>query len=460
MNLHQLLRPTAVGLLLFASVELVPAFADTFVDLRTMVISDSMPSGGYPGCSAAYTGTSSVEASFTCTLTVPSSTIPDAFEPKTFLGDVAFDTGLGPYGIGVGVVIRSSGVNYNRSYQVYSRGYGTWSQGAVVVGATGAGFVDVSLESGRLHEAWVRLSLWNMEVVTNDFGITVWENPWEDGHYTSLPIRIPVTFGVPYMLSGATNVAVCGTYDGLCGADKSPGLAYVSDLKFFDADGNPLPNAKVVVGDSIPPLTMANPTPGPNGSGWNTTSVTINLNATDNPGGSGVKQIELALGGAQNTGWQVRPGNTSVTISAEGTTVLSYGATDYAGNRETTKTLSVNIDNTPPVISGMPAPGCVLWRPNGRMVQVATIKAADALSGLTPGSFKVTGTSNEPSDPSNPDIVITPNGSGGYVVQLRADRLATGTGRTYTLNATAGDLAGNIATATATCTVPHDQGSN
>ena len=92
------------------------------------------------------------------------------------------------------------------------------------------------------------------------------------------------------------------------------------------------------------------------------------------------------------------------------------------------------------------------------MVQVATVTATDALSGLAPGSFKVTGSNNEASDPNDPDIVITPSGSGGFVIQLWADRLGSGTGRVYSLNATAMDLAGNIGTATATCTVPHDQG--
>ena len=46
------------------------------------------------------------------------------------------------------------------------------------------------------------------------------------------------------------------------------------------------------------------------------------------------------------------------------------------------------------------------------------------------------------------------------VVQLRAERLGTLGDRIYTLTATAKDLAGNTATAKATCTVPHDQGSN
>jgi hypothetical protein len=106
----------------------------------------------------------------------------------------------------------------------------------------------------------------------------------------------------------------------------------------------------------------------------------------------------------------------------------------------------------------MPPAGCTLWPPNGKFVQVADVKASDALSGLAPGSFGVTATSNEPSDPATSDIAITPDGSGGFTVQLRADRLGTGNGRVYTLTATAKDLAGNTATGTGTCLVPHDQG--
>src|SRR5579863_2385856 len=38
-------------------------------------------------------------------------------------------------------------------------------------------------------------------------------------------------------------------------------------------------------------------------------------------------------------------------------------------------------------------------------------------------------------DPADPAIVITPTGSGGFVVQLQADRLGNGTGGVYTLTA-------------------------
>jgi hypothetical protein len=143
-------------------------------------------------------------------------------------------------------------------------------------------------------------------------------------------------------------------------------------------------------------------------------------------------------------------------LSSDGVTAAVSGtATDRAGNQATAGFGPVKIDKTPPVLSGMPGPGCSLWPPNGKMVRVATVSAADATAGVAPGSFTIAGASNEP--PSASQISIVPNGAGGYDISLQADRLGTGTGRVYTLTATATDLAGNVATATATCVVPHDQ---
>jgi hypothetical protein len=183
----------------------------------------------------------------------------------------------------------------------------------------------------------------------------------------------------------------------------------------------------------------------------------INLSAVDNPGGSGVKAINFSLSGAQGGAGGVAGSNAAVTISAEGTTTLTYFATDNAGNQEAAKTLTVRIDKTPPIISGLPAPGCTLWPPNHRMVQVAMVTASDGLSGLAPGSPIITATSSEAalqvgSGQTDADIVIT-----GTSVQLRAERAGAGTGRVYMISASASDIAGNSAAATATCTVPHDQ---
>jgi hypothetical protein len=202
--------------------------------------------------------------------------------------------------------------------------------------------------------------------------------------------------------------------------------------------------------DNTPPVTTATPVPGPNANGWNNTNVTVNLNATDQPGGSGVKQIQIELSRAQSTDLQTRAGDAaSVTISAEGITLLRYFATDNAGNQEIVKTITVQIDKTPPVISGLPAPGCTIWPPNHKLVQVATVTASDSLSGLLPGSFTITGTSNQP---ANGGIVIT-GGPNQFNIQLSADKDAI-----YTLVAAAKDLAGNITTQQTICSVPHDQG--
>ena len=218
----------------------------------------------------------------------------------------------------------------------------------------------------------------------------------------------------------------------------------------FAAGANPLSIAVIAVpSDNTAPTTTATASPGSNSYGWNNTDVTVNLNATDNPGGSGVKQIQFTLGGAQNAGLQTEAGNAaSVTISAEGTTILGYFATDNAGNQESAKTLTVRIDKTPPVVSGLPGPDCSIWPPNHKLVQVASVVVRDSLSGIVPGSFTVSGTSN---DPTSGSIVIT-GGPNRFKVQLGADK-----GFIYTLTATAMDLAGNTTTSTATCTVPHDQ---
>ena len=73
------------------------------------------------------------------------------------------------------------------------------------------------------------------------------------------------------------------------------------------------------------------------------------MNSTDS-GGSGVAQIQYALSGA-SSGSQIVPGATaSVSITANGTTILTYFAVDNAGNIESSHMLTVNIDSTLPVI--------------------------------------------------------------------------------------------------------------
>lgn len=263
-----------------------------------------------------------------------------------------------------------------------------------------------------------------------------------------------------------------GTYDiGAQGRDTGP---FTIDVQTLDGDGNVITTQSMtgiaspgsvqafqasvgVAADTIPPTTTANPSPSPNTNGWNNTNVTITLASTDNePGGTGVKEIHFTLTGAQGGGGVVSGSTASVALAAEGTTTLTYFGVDNAGNQEAAKTLTVRIDKTPPSIAGLPTPGCTLWPPDHRLVQVAAVTASDALSGLAPGSLALTAANNESglSDGNTAsDIVIA-----GTTVQLRAARSGAGAGRIYTLTATASDLAGNRATVVRTCTVPHDQG--
>lgn len=267
------------------------------------------------------------------------------------------------------------------------------------------------------------------DLLIRDYGVCNALN-MDGGGSTSLAMTDPVT-GIGTLVNSSS--------------DNPNGRANASGLAVFAAR------------DTEPPHTTAQVMPLPDANGWNDTDVTVTLKAQDNAGGI-VKQIEYSLTGAQSSGVQVVAANTaSISLVKEGITTVNYFATDVAGNVEAPHSLIVKIDKTRPVISGMPAAGCNLWPPNHKLVRVATVTATDALSGLAAGSFTVTGKSNEPIDPNDPAIVITANGSGGFVVGLQADRLGNGAGRIYTLSATATDLAGNVATSIATCTVPHDQ---
>jgi hypothetical protein len=171
----------------------------------------------------------------------------------------------------------------------------------------------------------------------------------------------------------------------------------------------------------------------------------------DTPAGW-VDQLQYSLAGAQASPPQVVPGRTaSFGVSAPGVTDVAYFATDAAGNVEATNTLTVRIDGSAPDISGLPLGGCSLSPVDNAMRQVAVVSAADALSGVV--GLEVTATSNEPSDPGVPDVLVTPDGSGGFAVALRAARRAGGSGRLYTLTATATDRADNVRTTSATCVV-------
>jgi len=154
----------------------------------------------------------------------------------------------------------------------------------------------------------------------------------------------------------------------------------------------------------------------------------------------------------------------SVEVTAEGTTTLTYFATDGAGNVEAAKTLVIRIDRTAPTLSCKAGPG-ILWPPNHELVAIAVnVRVEDGAAGAS-GFTLSSVTSNEPDDAAGNgdgnttgDIQGFDLGTSDTAGLVRAERAGTGTGRIYTLTYVARDGADNESTCATTVTVPHDGG--
>jgi IPT/TIG domain len=179
--------------------------------------------------------------------------------------------------------------------------------------------------------------------------------------------------------------------------------------------------------DTVAPTTQATPTTPPNANGWNKADFTVNLDATDQTCGSGIKDITVSATGAITYGPVTTSGaSASLFIGTEGITTINYYATDNAGNVESTKTLVVRLDKTPPAITITSPTDGGIYLVNQPLT--AAFSCSDGLSGLA----SCVGTQ--------------PNGSS-------LDTSSVGT-RTFTVNAT--DLADNAASKTSTYYVTYN----
>jgi hypothetical protein len=139
-----------------------------------------------------------------------------------------------------------------------------------------------------------------------------------------------------------------------------------------------------------------------------------------------------------------------------GTTVVTWTATDAAGN-SASATQSVTVaDTTPPDIQSVTASPEVLWPANHQMVPVdVTVAATDVLD---PPVCRVDYVgSNEPANGTGdgdaaPDVIVT----GELALELRAERSGAGSGRIYTVGIACLDAAGNVSAAEVAILVPHN----
>jgi N-acetylneuraminic acid mutarotase len=136
-------------------------------------------------------------------------------------------------------------------------------------------------------------------------------------------------------------------------------------------------------GDTTPPTTSAN-YPLPNANGWNRFNMTVFLNANDpccaTPS-SGTQSITYTLTGAHTGGGTFNTGSTSFPITNEGTTTVTYYATDNAGNVEDEKTLVIRLDKTAPSVLNIPNQTVNATSSAGAVVNFV-VSASDALSGI------------------------------------------------------------------------------
>ena len=222
------------------------------------------------------------------------------------------------------------------------------------------------------------------------------EGPWapllqaSDGNFygtAAVSEVISSRRGTVFQITRDGAFSVVHTFSGPDGSGPFAGLMQGTDGNFYGttSSGGDRGGAGVVfrlILTITPPTTTAVPSPKPNASGWNNTNVTVALNATDNLGGSGVKEIQFSLSGAHPEAGLVSGSVASVPITAEGTTTLTYFARDNAGNAEAPKTLPVRIDKTAPTVtfaSPTPPPNAAGWN-NGRVSIAFT--TADSLSGV------------------------------------------------------------------------------
>jgi hypothetical protein len=159
-------------------------------------------------------------------------------------------------------------------------------------------------------------------------------------------------------------------------------------------------------------------------------------------------------------GWRpIGQGPVIVATLAPGAHAVVLRVTDRAGLAGTAAAGVRITDTTAPTLA-LRSSASILWPPNRRMVPVQVAAAArDACGPVT--VVLVSATSSEPDDAPGPgdggttgDISGAAIGTPDFDLGLRAERDASGPGRTYTLTYRATDAAGNATTATVTILVP------
>ena len=195
---------------------------------------------------------------------------------------------------------------------------------------------------------------------------------------------------------------------------------------------------------------------------------------------------EVTLDGSGSTDPDSTPGTNDDIVSFdwyEGETLLGSGeiinhtfplgehiitlvVTDSYDDTDDDEVVVTVEDTTPPEVSMSVGKGS-LWPPNHKMVLItSTMTVTDNCDADPEVGLQITMNEGEETNTYDPgydatvgdghttdDIQVDENGN----IYLRAERSGTGTGRIYTITYIATDASGNMSSATATVTVPHNQ---
>jgi len=173
----------------------------------------------------------------------------------------------------------------------------------------------------------------------------------------------------------------------------------------------------LVEGTPVTPVTTATVNPDANAAGWHNSNATVTFTAVPRADGPPVEKVTYSATGAVSIApTDVSASPASISIAEEGTTTITFYATDEAGTTEPAQTLTIRVDKTAPVIS---ITGVSSGNDYDNSV-VPAVSFTDSLSGLGLSSASLDG------DPFVSGTLVTERGP-------------------HTLSAEAIDLAGNVA---------------
>jgi hypothetical protein len=212
-----------------------------------------------------------------------------------------------------------------------------------------------------------------------------------------------------------------------------------------------LQTAHAPVVPAVPPTITGSANPA---GGWQRTPVTVSLTASADPTRT-IQSITYSATGAQTVAQTVVAGSaTQVAVSADGTTTLTFWATDSAGATSPSQSITVQVDRTAPAI--VCATPSAAW--SATDVTVACT-ASDTLSGLaTPTQAQLSLATSVPAGTETAAAVtnsvtvcdVAGNcATAGPITGLKVDRL----GPTITVTAPIGTYTvGQVVNAAYTCT--------